>query len=523
MPLSWGLVEMNMSNTDFDHENTDFQEEWLSAYLDGELSSQQRTLVEQRVSEDPAMAAILDDLRKVRSLVSSLPRWDAGELSAAAIIARADEVEELDSDFPQRDDAAHDQDALPLDDVDSIVHREPLGGTTDEEFLTARLTRRTSYMRWLRPAAMAASLLLIAGVGYTLWPDGPRSELAVSTRMDSARTMTREATLQKDASDALVPEMPLPAMESELAFDSSDKGGGPPLTPPTAADSLPAYGGFGGGQGGEPMELSLPDASESFAMDAAQANLADLPSPTLDPQMDSVARQPESRRMEMEGAGARSFLEAPDASSLAPKDSVVGSSSPSRSMYFARSSAWSEDDVKAAITTSPELFGEISRSKVVVGPNAPGRGSGGAAPSTAILTLVKSDTSGTYDSLLSEAAWLAPIEELNAISGSISPATVASPRQQIAPATRPDLGRSSQAIDELPPPATFRQSKPLQIGLIALFVTKNEADDLLQNSAQSQTAAAKPGAVFWILAGPSSGRPLQGGDRVILLLNSAAR
>ena len=51
--------------------------EWLSAYLDGELSEEQTTVVERLLREDASARQSLDALRRASELVPSLPRHAA--------------------------------------------------------------------------------------------------------------------------------------------------------------------------------------------------------------------------------------------------------------------------------------------------------------------------------------------------------------------------------------------------------------------------------------------------------------
>lgn len=59
---------------------SDYKEDWLSAYLDDELSGRQREIVESRLESDPEAQQMLADLRRVRKLVLMLPGWQ-GPLS----------------------------------------------------------------------------------------------------------------------------------------------------------------------------------------------------------------------------------------------------------------------------------------------------------------------------------------------------------------------------------------------------------------------------------------------------------
>ena len=81
---------MNDSDSKFDQEQHEFQEEWLSAYLDGELSPAQVAIVEERLQVDSVLQQTLLDLQKVRSLVADLPAWPTARSpgSASSFIPR---------------------------------------------------------------------------------------------------------------------------------------------------------------------------------------------------------------------------------------------------------------------------------------------------------------------------------------------------------------------------------------------------------------------------------------------------
>ncbi|MEM7560171.1 MAG: hypothetical protein AAF394_13715, partial [Planctomycetota bacterium] len=66
---------MTERTTGIENEPLEFQEEWLSAYLDGELTLEQRSAVEARLQYDSNVQQMLLDLQKVRSLVAGLPEW----------------------------------------------------------------------------------------------------------------------------------------------------------------------------------------------------------------------------------------------------------------------------------------------------------------------------------------------------------------------------------------------------------------------------------------------------------------
>ncbi len=57
-----------------------FDESLLTAYLDNELSSDERALVEQHLAESPEARSVFEDLKRVRGIVSTLSKWDGTPL-----------------------------------------------------------------------------------------------------------------------------------------------------------------------------------------------------------------------------------------------------------------------------------------------------------------------------------------------------------------------------------------------------------------------------------------------------------
>ena len=86
---------MTERTTGIENEPLEFQEEWLSAYLDGELTSEQRSAVEARLQYDSNVQQMLLDLQKVRSLVAGLPEWPSafGGLRDFQVPNKLDEAE----------------------------------------------------------------------------------------------------------------------------------------------------------------------------------------------------------------------------------------------------------------------------------------------------------------------------------------------------------------------------------------------------------------------------------------------
>ena len=95
---------MNTPESNADREPAEFQEDWLSAYLDGELAPEQVAIVEQRLASDASLQATLEDLQKVRQLVSDLPIWNGPtrELDVSQFEGSSDDA--LDGDSSEVDE-----------------------------------------------------------------------------------------------------------------------------------------------------------------------------------------------------------------------------------------------------------------------------------------------------------------------------------------------------------------------------------------------------------------------------------
>jgi anti-sigma factor RsiW len=67
----------------------EFHDELLSAYLDGELSADERAALEQRLADSPELRGMLDELQSVSHQVRSLPPQSAGGDFAPRVVQAA--------------------------------------------------------------------------------------------------------------------------------------------------------------------------------------------------------------------------------------------------------------------------------------------------------------------------------------------------------------------------------------------------------------------------------------------------
>jgi hypothetical protein len=70
----------------------DFHDELLSAYLDGELSTEERARVEERLAVDPVARQMLEELRSVSQAVQGLPQEALGDDLRPVILLRTQQV-----------------------------------------------------------------------------------------------------------------------------------------------------------------------------------------------------------------------------------------------------------------------------------------------------------------------------------------------------------------------------------------------------------------------------------------------
>ncbi|BBO36335.1 anti-sigma factor family protein [Lacipirellula parvula] len=90
--------------------NDEFDDELLSAYVDGELTAAERARVEERLRNDPLAAALVDELRSLSNEIQRLPREPLGLDLRASVLAEIDQA--------RADLAAHGPATLPEPPID---------------------------------------------------------------------------------------------------------------------------------------------------------------------------------------------------------------------------------------------------------------------------------------------------------------------------------------------------------------------------------------------------------------------
>jgi anti-sigma factor RsiW len=154
-----------------------WSEDLLSAYADGEVTAEQRALVEARLEESPSLRALLEEIEAARDAVRALPMRDAPPEFWARIL----DGTELDAD-----------DVLaPVDDVDAEA---PAPVVSLESRRAHRLTR------WVAVAGGAAAAAVIAAI--VLVPSPKRVDPPVASFTDAHAVRD---SLNSDAVTSLAP------------------------------------------------------------------------------------------------------------------------------------------------------------------------------------------------------------------------------------------------------------------------------------------------------------------------------
>ncbi len=355
---------MSTTNENIDE---DYQEEWLSAYLDDELTPQQRAIVEQRLKTDQATEVLFNDLSRIRGLVGTLPDWSGGRLAASVLnsIQGASQVA-TEPDF-------HDE-LKPLGDSDSLVALSTTGTLARDSRQRASEIGfdrpRRAAMGWLRPFALVATVLLAVGVGYFLWQGDAPWSLASVDRTTGVDSQTTSKAASPESQDSISPGESLDLPLTADGFSSERSAVPLAATRPAEEMSLQAPAGLVGGLGGgvAAENNSLPAAPAFKALDVPaekDLQIADLPAPTAPTRSDADTLPRQGRRAEpnlrMSGAeGSRSLprmKEGGQPEEPAPLSALNNAADKTEALQILHSHAWQAAEVKAKLAQIAPLLG----------------------------------------------------------------------------------------------------------------------------------------------------------------------
>ncbi len=197
------------------HKLEQFDDELLSAYVDGELGGEELALVEQRLADDPRARQLVDELRALSQELQTLPQLSVGEDLRSTIMQRAE--------------------------------RAMLLGTAEQQTLAPRGSSSTRRWAWAA-MVLAASLLLTLYLPTAQQEEKP---LASAKPVPGASEDVRPA-----------PERRLEAVSADEALEEEFAAQG---------------GGVGGGGGGGFLDVDSvieADSSKAFRSRAASAPAA---------------------------------------------------------------------------------------------------------------------------------------------------------------------------------------------------------------------------------------------------------
>ncbi|MFV2067123.1 MAG: zf-HC2 domain-containing protein, partial [Pirellulales bacterium] len=189
----------------------------LSAYLDGELSEQERHEVERRLAGDPAARRLLDEFRTIRAALQGIPRQSLGPSFRDRVLERVEDA------------VGHP--------ADQGTQRLPVPQTRERRLPIGRLWRA---IVWPAMAVAVAVLVMV----FHSEPGGPRGQLAqrpdqvARGRVEPDKMASDGKVLKKDNSTA-APSASTPSEAPPPAAVGRTRIGpvalsSPPATPPVA-------------------------------------------------------------------------------------------------------------------------------------------------------------------------------------------------------------------------------------------------------------------------------------------------
>lgn len=205
--------------------NKPFEQEWISAYLDGELTSEEHQRVECRLAEDPELQQLHDDLVELRARLQGLPTvsppvghetaWTeqilrralnaptAADLPATEAVSGDDVAAVNDSAGSARSHSASDAESAPVDAAGRVG--------------VARSIAQNHSQNWLI-ITVASLLLLLVGVlavsQYPATPSGRPVSDARSPGDEAGQEEDEHAAIESSPERELREELPAAAGEA---------------------------------------------------------------------------------------------------------------------------------------------------------------------------------------------------------------------------------------------------------------------------------------------------------------------
>lgn len=503
-----------------DQTHTEYSEEWLSAYIDDELSDAQRAIVEQRVAGDSHAQRLLNELQHMRGLIGQLPSWSGGLIDHEAATEGKPQSElslhsESFAETLEQACRSHDEDS-----------QAGLGSQADRVHAAGDVARRD--VSWWRPVALAACLALLAGGGIWWWQSESATTLATAARI----TEPQENRARDDVS--AVPQLRAAPEASGVETLKLEASGVETPLEMASRGAVGSANGMGGGMGGGMMESAAgaldaaratAPAGASMAESSSEAVVANSPSaarlqfplPTEEsapyfaqppPALRSADRSAEGDSDLLRGAVEERGLAKssvadlePDTQNEAQQSRIAASArSPADQVQLAHSAGWSSAEVTRALQRlAPMLNVPLAPSSGQDDTGQDGLGRAADIPIALIAQRPAAEQATPLMDVLSQQSvalqQVAPSEAKSFLGATL-------PKQ--ASATR------DKAAADMSPPADARQVAPT----VALFVLREEAEQILQAARQSGEMLSNP---VWITSASGSTTPAGPKQQVVLL------
>lgn len=486
-----------MSRTS-DNIDDDYQEEWLSAYLDDELTPSQRAIVEQRLQTDQAAQLLFNDLSRIRGLVANLPEWTGGDITAA-VLASIHPLPPVAEEPGPHDELIPDaeSDSLASSSISATLERDQ--GQHDDDFTSRQQQRSTT--GWLRPLTLAATLLAALGIGYYLWQGASPWSLASlsQTAHVASEPTSNSASADKLSADASsdsiaignVGRLPLPpesAPPEDLAV---------PLAAPSPAETQARN------QRARPELAGVPAPNNETAFDAAQRG-----APLATPDIASVTRSSEQEL----AASAQPRLAAPRApatSEMNLQQTQGSQAEPSQAKANLR-------DPNPTIAGTMQLADEGQ-------PNNP------PPPSSTAGPVARAGALQIYHSPAWQAAEVkAALAQVAPLLGLRVSLNATDAERQAAPFpiaiishNLAELGRAGQTASMRQ--GTYKELSAQDLGVVQLvpgpsvllFVKRSEAEQMIESAVKHSQQKSTP---VWITSATAT-RPTTPDDKVVVVIN----
>ncbi len=180
----------------------EYQEEWLTAYLDGELDEEQLRIVRKRLEDDPAAGRTFEELKEVRRMIGTLQRWSGSDLKFTIDPAMAPRLEEPKPEVPE---------VAPV--IEVTEARRGLG---------QRSRPSRPWRRWTTIFATAACLLIAAGFFWTRFNDLSSGYLSLNTSNRAVESRKADFATEHLAAPQSIAPPSEPLVETQTAFAANN-------------------------------------------------------------------------------------------------------------------------------------------------------------------------------------------------------------------------------------------------------------------------------------------------------------